>query len=355
MMKGKHEDQNLLPNLEELKNNYLQKLRNFQLKNVEKSISINDLRNHLFKKDPNEITVLEFWSNEIEKLISENRGGSARTYKNTLSVLKKIINLDTPFSQLSVKEILTIEETLRKRGNSYNSIAVYLRTFRAICNRAIDYQLVGSEWYPFKKHKIKKEKTVPRVLSLNEMQKFFKLNLTKDDSLYKVWNIGKLLFMLRGINLRDLLFLTGENIKGDRIIYRRGKTGKIYSIKMVDQIRETFELIKNERLTLVGSIEDELYLSPNKSLEARAQVTKRINSKLKKIGSQLGFRVDLTTYVFRYSYANIAKKLGFSKDLIAEALGHEYGNSVTGIYLELFDQDVLDQMNETLIKKVADS
>jgi integrase len=54
--------------------------------------------------------------------------------------------------------------------------------------------------------------------------------------------------------------------------------------------------------------------------------------------------------VFRYSYANVAKQLGYSKDLIAEALGHEYGNSVTGIYLEQFDNEVVDKMNQELIK-----
>ncbi len=63
----------------------------------------------------------------------------------------------------------------------------------------------------------------------------------------------------------------------------------------------------------------------------------------------LGFEEKLTTYVFRYTYANIARKLGYSKDLIAEALGHEYGNSVTGIYLEQFDLEVVDSMNEKII------
>jgi integrase len=53
----------------------------------------------------------------------------------------------------------------------------------------------------------------------------------------------------------------------------------------------------------------------------------------------------ITTYVFRYTYANIAKQLGYSKDLIAEALGHEYGNKITGIYLEHFDQSIIDEMN----------
>jgi integrase/recombinase XerD len=38
--------------------------------------------------------------------------------------------------------------------------------------------------------------------------------------------------------------------------------------------------------------------------------------------------------------------MGYSKDLIAEALGHEFGNKVTGIYLDNFDQEVIDDMNE---------
>ena len=71
------------------------------------------------------------------------------------------------------------------------------------------------------------------------------------------------------------------------------------------------------------------------------------------MGLLLGYEEKLTTYVFRYSYANVARKLGYSKDLIAEALGHEYGNSVTGIYLEQFDLEVVDSMNETIIKSVT--
>jgi integrase/recombinase XerD len=37
---------------------------------------------------------------------------------------------------------------------------------------------------------------------------------------------------------------------------------------------------------------------------------------------------------------------------MAEALGHEYGNSVTGIYLEHFDLKVVDSMNEKIIASV---
>jgi integrase len=77
------------------------------------------------------------------------------------------------------------------------------------------------------------------------------------------------------------------------------------------------------------------------------------NKHLKKLGVILAVSEPISTYVFRYTYANVAKQLGYSKDLIAEALGHEYGNSVTGIYLEQFDNEVVDKMNQELINNVT--
>lgn len=117
-------------------------------------------------------------------------------------------------------------------------MGVYLRCFRAICNKAIREDLVSFEWYPFRKYTIKKEKTTPRVISKTELSSYFKLNLDESHPNYKYWNIGKLLFMLRGINITDLLLLKHTNIKSKRIIYKRAKTGKIYSIALTTEIEE---------------------------------------------------------------------------------------------------------------------
>lgn len=68
----------------------------------------------------------------------------------------------------------------------------------------------------------------------------------------------------------------------------------------------------------------------------------------------LGLREKLTSYVFRYSYANLAKQMGYSKDIIAEALGYKYRIAVTGIYLEQFDQEIVDRMNQTLIETLLE-
>jgi integrase len=156
--------------------------------------------------------------------------------------------------------------------------------------------------------------------------------------------------MLRGINITDLLQLKQSNIKNKRIIYKRAKTGKIYSIALTTEIENVFSTFTSTD-TLLGLLSNK-QIEGNRKKENIQQCTKVINTHLDKIGGFLGFEEKLTTYVFRYSYSNLAKQLGYSKDLIAEALGHEYGNSVTGIYLEQFDNELIDDMNRKVIDAV---
>jgi integrase len=343
--------------IEELKEKYAKRIRTYLTENDNYIFEINDLKKFILQKPAEQITIEGFWEEVITQLLDSNRTGTARSYKTTLSVLSKIIDFKGRFTQVSYKDLIIIETTLLKRGVSINGIAVYMRTFRAICNRAILYNVVSFEWYPFRKYKIKKEKTTPRTISLEEMKDYFALDIPCDDKLYIAWCTGKLIFMLRGINLTDLLLLKKSNIHNGRIIYNRAKTGKTYSIKLLPPVEDMIQQFSDNSDHLFGILRN------NKKqnlldLYYFQEYIKKLNIKLKKIGGLLDIEEPITTYVFRYTYANIAKQLGFSKDLIAEALGHEYGNAVTGIYLEMFDNDIVDNMNQqifqTVIKKRVD-
>jgi integrase len=336
--------------LDQLKTHYLKRLRSYTSENLGCN-DIKSMKAYLINKQLGEYTIIEFWKNQIETLKTVGRYGGAKVYHTSLSVISQEIDLNIPFSKLNYKTIVNLESKLFQRGMSTNGIGVYMRSFRAVCNKAIHYDIVGYEWYPFRKYKIRKEKTTPRVISKNELCKFFSLQLEESNSRYRYWNIGKLLFMLRGINITDLLQLKQANIKNKRIIYKRAKTGKIYSIALTTEIEKVFSTFTSTD-TLLGLLSNK-QIDGDRKKESIQQCTKVVNTHLDKIGEFLGFEEKLTTYVFRYSYANLAKQLGFSKDLIAEALGHEYGNSVTGIYLEQFDMEVVDNMNEQIISKVT--
>lgn len=140
-------------------------------------------------------------------------------------------------------------------------------------------------------------------------------------------------------------------MKNGRLIYRRAKTGKLYSIQVTPEITATLSTFTPKE-TLLGVLTG-AQLNSSFKINHFQQFLKVTNKHLKNIGAFLEVNEPISTYVFRYTYANLAKQLGYSKDLIAEALGHEYGNSVTGIYLEQFDNDVVDRMNQGLIAAVS--
>ncbi len=312
---------------------------------------IDDLKKYLLNKPVNEILISEFWKETIEHLRKSNRLGSMKNYEQALRTISTEINLDQPFVKLSYKDLILLEGRLFQRGMSVNGMAVYLRVFRAICNRAIKHDIVGYDWYPFRKYTVKKTKTTPRVLSIEEMKSYLLLNYPSDHPKFKAWHVGRLLFLLRGINLKDLMLLMPSDVKNGRITYTRSKTGKLYSIKLTEEMKQSFSVFTPD-YTLMGMMTKQ-QLESNKAVEHFRQKVKIMNKHLRKIGAEAGNSIPLSTYVFRYTYANIAKQLGYSKDLIAEALGHEYGNRITGIYLEQFDQEIIDDMNLKIIKFIT--
>ncbi len=336
--------------LDALLNHYYTRMKTYTVEHVG-NIELEDLKNYMINKLPEEITLTELWQEEIDKLTAVGRLGNARAHATALSVVSKIVDTDVAISKFTYKELLDVESTLLKRNVKTNSIGVYMRSLRTICNKAINLDYVPLSWYPFRKYKIKKQKTTPRVMSISEMKAFFALNIDKNHAHYKAWNIAKLILMLRGISIKDLLTLKPSNVLSGRIIYKRSKTAKMYSIQITDEIKSVMELFTSNQ-TLLGVLNDE-ELCGIRSLSLQKQKHRVINAHLKKLGKLTGYEGEMTTYTGRYTWANLAKQLGFSKDLIAEGLGHEYGNHVTGIYLEMYDLELLDDMNQQIIDAVV--
>jgi integrase/recombinase XerD len=337
--------------LQALKIEYLQKIHLYVLKN-KGAENAQDLKTLLEGKLPHEYTINSFWEEQINILNKTGRNGTARSYKTVLSSVSKSINLHVSFDKLTYKSLIELETCLYMKGMTTNGISVYLRTLKAVYNKAINLDIVGYEFYPFRKFKIKKALTTPRVLTIKELKSYFNLILDKNSLYYKSWLIGKLIFMIRGINSKDLLMLNQKNIKNDRIIYKRAKTKKIYSIPLLPEIVEIFNEFTPNDESILGAITKEELNDPNYFIEVMAQKRKVINSHLNKIGKLINSSEPITTYVFRYSFSNIAKQLGYSKDLISEALGHNYGNSTTSHYLEQFHQEELDELTAKVIKTI---
>ena len=103
--------------------------------------------------------------------------------------------------------------------------SLYMRTLRAIYNKAISAGLVNGEGYPFKKYKIKTGNLSKRALSKDDIIKLTGYQAELNSSAWHSLNYFIFSYLTRGMNLKDMALLKWkENILGDRIVYVRAKT-----------------------------------------------------------------------------------------------------------------------------------
>jgi integrase/recombinase XerD len=293
----------------------------------------------------------EFAVAEVENLRSTDKIGNAIVYKCAVNSLKAFVkNHELKFEQLDYKLLLAYETHLLKKGLKTNSLANYMRTIRAIFNKAIKTNVIGLEYYPFKNYSIKHERTIAKVLSLDDFQKINMMILDPSSPEYLARTVFNLTFNLIGISFADLATLRPSNIVDGRIVYRRKKTKRIYSIKLTHQALDilSFFSSSNPNSPYLVPLLDKTEVSPEAEKRAVQLRLKTCNKYLKRIGERLEIDLELTTYVARYTWATTAKRMGYSNEVIAEALGHEYGNAVTSTYLNGFNQNVVDGANECL-------
>lgn len=290
----------------------------------------------------------KFTQQLIEQLNATNKIGNADVYQcanNSLMQFTKEPSLK--FEQINYKLLIGYESHLIKKGLKANTIANYMRTIRAIFNKSIKVGNTGIEHYPFKSYSVKHERTVAKVLSPAEFQKIIQLDLSVDSPEYLSRLVFLLMFNLIGISFADLITLRQENIVDGRIIYRRKKTKRIYSIKINEYAQLILDELKlnNPASDFLLPIFDKSAITSKQEKQTIKQKLKICNKYLKRIGKLLELPFPVSTYCSRYTWATTAKRLGYSNEIIAEALGHQYGNSVTSTYLDSFSQDVIDNAN----------
>jgi len=310
-------------------------------------------RKHQRKTIPEKPDILLFGKQHIAKLESAGQIGNAIVYSTAVNKLRKYTNKDKlPFEEVNYSFIERFNTVLLAEGLKVNAISNYMRTIRALFNKAIREDIIPANYYPFSKFKIKNERTINRTLTIAEMASIATHDLPINSTIWHHRNLFMLSFCLIGMNFSDLLTLTPENFIDGRVVFRRRKTHKVYSILIQPQVQD---ILNNYlRLRSCGPKDYILPFITNKNNPVALkkdvlQAIKNTNDYLVKLVKICGINKPVTTYYARYTWANAARTLGYSKDKISEALGHSYGNTVTGIYLDNYSDSVIDEMNEKVI------
>ncbi|MGO4817378.1 phage integrase SAM-like domain-containing protein [Flavobacterium sp. W22_SRS_FP1] len=287
----------------------------------------------------------------IQQMMEANRVGNAMVYQTAVNRLIAYCEKDVTFLEVNYKLLDQFSHHLTTSGLKINSVSNYFRSIRAIYNKAIKMKVVDRSLYPFHDISIKSEKTVKRAILKDDIAKLLGIHVEKNSTSWRALNYFMLSFYLRGISFTDLAYLKYSNIVDGTIEYKRRKTHKNYSVKLFPEA----ESIINQ-MHISGSD----YLLPiipfgvtENSIRAKKiihQCIKTTNKYLKRLSAEVDLGSPVTTYSSRHSFATIAKRMGYSNELIAESLGHEYGNKITNIYLDAFEVEVLDAMHQHVIK-----
>lgn len=225
-----------------------------------------------------------------------------------------------------------------------NSIAIHMRNIRAVFNWCIMEE--KTENYPFKRFKIRHEKTAKRSLSVEQLRQLRDFPCEKFQEPYR--DMFMLMFYLIGINAADLLHLTTENLVNGRIEYVRAKTGKRYSIKVEPEAMKIIERYKGKKHLI----------DPLDRFKNHADWLHHLNDALKSIGKTYrnGCKTTgkalfpgLSSYWSRHTWGTLAAEIDTPIDVIAHALGHSIpGLDVTSIYIR-FNEKKVDKANRAVI------
>ena len=304
----------------------------------------------LIEKKRDTASFFAYGDSLVKEMIGTNRIGNATSYRGIIGILRNFNKgRDLSFQEVNLAFLQRLEYEHLKKGNTYNGLAVYMRTIRAIYNKAIKAGLVEQELYPFKNYSIKTNKTRKRAIRVEAIKSIQKLEIVPDSALYHARNYFLLSFYLRGMPYADLAHLKITNLVGGRVYYDRQKTGKPYDIKIRPEIQQILDIYiqgKSEEDFIFPIIKRETLEEQYKDI---AWARKRYNKCLKDIAKLCGIAENLTSYVSRHSFATQAKNLGIPIASISDMMGHE-SIKTTQVYLDTLPSDLLDEYHAQIIK-----
>lgn len=329
------------------------------------------LAGRLNKTTPEQLKyILEAGSDEIKpdkpytvaehfkRYISNLHNAKTKTiYSETLDKILKH-DPECTFNEINLIWLRSFDNALAETCGT-NTRSIHMRNIRAVFNDAINEDLISLNLYPFRKFKIKSEKTIKRTLSIDQIKVLRDYPVETHQEKYR--DVFVLIFYLIGINLVDLLRLRPDDLRNGRIEYIRAKTGRPYSIEVLPEAMAIIQKYhgKDYLLSFLDSHKNYVDFASrmNENLKEIGKIEWVMNkARLEKDQKKNKKKItplfpDLIIYTARRSWATIASSLDIPKDTIAAALGHQTGSKVTDLYID-FDLKKVDKANRDVLNAI---
>lgn len=291
---------------------------------------------------------LLFTRNLIVQLKQIGKVRTAETYTCALnSFIRFQGETDLFWEAVDSNLMMEYEVYLKAEGGCPNTSSYYMRSLRAIYNRAVEKELTIQR-YPFKHVYTGIDKTVKRAVPVKVIRQIRNLNLELSPMLDYARDIFMFSFYTRGMSFVDMAYLKKKDLHNGILSYRRQKTNQQLFIKWEKPMQEIIDKYDTTGTPYLLPIIKDVGKDERRQYKNASHL---VNCKLKKIGMQLGLTIPLTTYVARHGWASIAKSKNIPISTISEAMGHDSENT-TRIYLASLNTSVIDKANSLIIKSI---
>ena len=305
------------------------------------------------------LKVVAFMKQVAVGLQMEGNFGTAHVYRSSLNAIIAFRGKwDFTFNEVTPEWLKSFEVHLRGRGCSWNTVSTYLRTFRAVYNRAVDSGEVRYIPHLFRSVYTGTRADRKRALCDDDMGKVF-ARLPRysavTPAMRRAQELFILMFLLRGLPFVDLAYLRKSDLRDNVITYRRRKTGRPLSVTLTP---EAMLLLKRQMDVDSSSP----YLFPLlKSSEGTKEAyheyqlaLRNFNRQLLLLGEVLGLNDKLSSYTARHTWATTAYYCEVHPGIISEAMGHS-SITVTETYLKPFRNRKIDEANMRIVDFVKRS
>lgn len=295
-------------------------------------------------------TVFTYMETCIEKKRKAGKNGTADLYRASSNRFKRFHGgQQLCWNEITEEMVDNFEAALKEEDLKTNSINSYLSNLRAMYNAAVKEKLTDSSSpNPFTHLTLKRELTDKRALPQDAIKEMAEMNLKNEPEQQKAVDFYIFSYLACGMPFVDFAHLTEENIHGNRIVYKRTKTGTQISVGITPGMELIMKRYKHpESKRLFPVLPDNMEVSH----ETYKKCLRQVNKYLKEVGKQLKLTDKLTFYVSRHSWATHAQEVDIPLSAISQALGHT-SEQTTRIYLAGLSQKKLNAANRKVTKSI---
>ena len=299
------------------------------------------------------LKVLTFMKQVARGLQVEGNFGTAHVYRSSLNaIIAYRGKSDFFFSEVTSEWLKGFEVHLRNRGCSWNTVSTYMRTFRAVYNRAVNLRKASYVPYLFRFVYTGTRADHKRALADDDMKKIF-VNLSRKAGVSlpvrQAQELFILMFLLRGMPFVDLAYLRKSDLRDNVITYRRRKTGHPLSVTLTPEAMILIKKYMNRDSSSPYLFSFLKSREGTKEAYREYQLALRsFNQRLMLLGELLGLGDKLSSYTARHTWATTAYYCEIHPGIISEAMGHS-SITVTETYLKPFQDKKIDEANKQVL------